>query len=854
MKETLVKAVNPISLGLVGENDARMLVWDITEWQQIYGSEGTVSIVHVRDDDKIPYLPEIMVEGNLVKWPIKTGDLGNGGYGTCQLVYTVGEDVVVKSPTYRTCSAQGIAGVQVDNPSTGETWIKQLLGLPQEISDKHDTAIQEISELRGQSLIDIGNAASENLRVMEESQTALKNTTNAALETMEQTAVQKIEEIDQAVDEAYFLNDELVQNVSKLTTTSIKGRVEPNKYVDLTGRLWVDVADLISIISDPVPCSPGDKFMYKGVGAEYVASYLFYNSKREFISAGMLNSPTEYTEITVPEGCNYVAFTSFAYTPYPDRVIYDVYRVDNYSLDDARKEIKEVSNAFPKNLGYDFILQEYPLESVYLEIENGMAFHEETSCGTDFIAVNNEDRFKVSAFYQYTSTPICEYDSAKRFIRSIINVPEQSGASINDYEYTPSEDAVYVRFSSYANIPLKVYRYGSKTLTTELTDLKEDINEVSNALPKNLGSLYIFQNYPVEKGYLDISNGVAYTEEHSKVTDFIPVTKNDRFVVTSYYKDTTTPICEYNATKTFIRSIFNEPSTSGVWVTEYAYVPSEDAAYVRFSSYASQALKIWRYGPKTLDMEISNLRADIEYLKASNVLYGKKYVACGDSFTEGLYHETIDSEGLVGVNSPYLWDWDHLMWKTYPYWIMKRNSMTLINEAISGSTMALSKEYLDGTEEIDFRSPFSLERYKNIPKDADYVTIMFGLNESTTPIGTLEDTDNRTIIGAYNVVLEYLITNLPYCRIGIIISDAWMSEEMSNAIKSVSQYWGIPYLDLKNDPRVPMLTGGRDAVTVNPKAVSLRNAQHQLSAEDPHPNIESQKIRSEIIENFLRSL
>lgn len=852
MKETLVKAVNPISLGLVGENDARMLVWDITEWQQLYGSEGTVSIVHVRDDDKIPYLPEITVEGNLVKWPIKTGDLGNGGYGTCQLVYTVGEDVVVKSPIYRTSSAVGIAGVQIDNPSTGETWIKRLIELPQEITEKHETAVREISELRSQSMTDIEAQATQGVRLMEESQTALKNATNAALETMEQTAVQKIEEIDQAVDEAYFLNDELVQNVSKLTTTSIKGRVEPNKYIDFNDRLWVDVADLISIISDPVPCSPGDKFMYKGVGAEYVASYLFYNSKREFISAGMLNSPTEYTEITVPEGCNYVVFTSFAYTPYPDRVIYDVYRVDNYSLEDARKEIKEVAESLSTDLEYDFILQDYPLDKLYLVIDSGFAVSDETSQSTDFIPVTSEDSFKVTAYYRYTTTPICEYDASKKFIRSIFAEVSSSGASVNNYAYKPSEDAVYVRFSSYGNVPLKVYKYVQKTLDDELASLRNNINDLSENLPESLGYTYALQNYPVEPQYLDGTNGRPFSVEGAQATDFIPVTNGDAFKVTAFYQYASAPICEYDASKTFIRSPI-EPYASGATITDYDYTPSEDAVYVRFSSnVGGKALKVYKYVQKTLEMELSSLRADNELLKASNILYGKKYVACGDSFTEGTYTRVMDSDGLVGKNSPYLYDSEMEVWKTYPYWIAKRNGMTLVNEAISGSTMALSKEHLDGTQSIDYRDPFSLERYKNIPKDADYLTLMFGLNEGNTPIGTLEDTDNRTIIGAYNVVLEYLITNLPHCRIGIIVSDAWLSEELSNAIKSVSQYWGIPCLDLKYDPKIPLLIGGRDGVSA--KAVALRNSQYQLTAEDSHPNVENQKLRSEIIENFLRSL
>ncbi len=101
----------------------------------------------------------------------------------------------------------------------------------------------------------------------------------------------------------------------------------------------------------------------------------------------------------------------------------------------------------------------------------------------------------------------------------------------------------------------------------------------------------------------------------------------------------------------------------------------------------------------------------------SNILYGKKLVACGDSFTEGDFVGFVDKEGKSGKNSSYLYDQNRGMYKTYPWWIAERNNMTLINEAICGSIMALSKEYLQSPDTIDIgtKYPFSLERYKKVP-------------------------------------------------------------------------------------------------------------------------------------------
>lgn len=39
-----------------------------------------------------------------------------------------------------------------------------------------------------------------------------------------------------------------------------------------------------------------------------------------------------------------------------------------------------------------------------------------------------------------------------------------------------------------------------------------------------------------------------------------------------------------------------------------------------------------------------------------NVLYGKKYAACGDSFTEAIFQNIQDESGLTGKDSPELWD------------------------------------------------------------------------------------------------------------------------------------------------------------------------------------------------------
>lgn len=230
-----------------------------------------------------------------------------------------------------------------------------------------------------------------------------------------------------------------------------------------------------------------------------------------------------------------------------------------------------------------------------------------------------------------------------------------------------------------------------------------------------------------------------------------------------------------------------------------------------------------------------------------NILKGKKWTACGDSFTEGDFTGFVDENGLSGKNSPVIYDGNRGMYKTYPWWIAERNNMTLINEAKCGTTITNA---FNGE-----RNPFSVSRYKAIPTDTDYITLMFGLNETNLTddqIGSKTDTSNTTLWGAYNIVFEYFLTNMPLAKIGVIISDAWMNEKYANAVKEICKYWGIPYLDLKFDISIPMGIDGR--VGVSQKAKELRNKAFKVTDSNGHPNVDAHKYRSTIIENWLRSL
>ena len=84
----------------------------------------------------------------------------------------------------------------------------------------------------------------------------------------------------------------------------------------------------------------------------------------------------------------------------------------------------------------------------------------------------------------------------------------------------------------------------------------------------------------------------------------------------------------------------------------------------------------------------------------TNILYGKKWAVCGDSFTNGDfsggYSETFEDGPFAGK------------YKTYGYLIAERNQMTVQHLAVGGQTMAMPP--VPGT----FSNSFSNGIYKNI--------------------------------------------------------------------------------------------------------------------------------------------
>lgn len=390
-----------------------------------------------------------------------------------------------------------------------------------------------------------------------------------------------------------------------------------------------------------------------------------------------------------------------------------------------------------------------------------------------------------------------------------------------------------------------------KSVSNKLSDLNELVTknqeDVNSTLDKPDFKI-------IERGWLD-KNNRFYKDTNSYFTDtYIKTKKGMVFYVTA--KTQFGQPCIYlmfDANKKVISYL----DTDGTdYTNERIEITDPNVRFIRFSSYGKELKVTMTDNFSRIAENEKNIAKNQEAITALsairtvvNVLFGKKYAFCGDSYTEANFSTLTDENGLIGKESPEFWDSINNVWKSYAWHICNRNNMKMYADGRSGTRMTIVYNE-DGS--IKTEDSFSNTRYLNIPSDTDYCTLMFGLNEIDVEVGTKDSTDKSTLWGAWNVVLKHLIEHHPFMKIGIIIPDSWEPKAQSDELKKIATWWGIPYLDLKGE-NVPLGIGGRFE-SLNPEVRKLRDKAFQISDKNAHPNSKAHLYRSTIIENFLRSL
>ena len=286
------------------------------------------------------------------------------------------------------------------------------------------------------------------------------------------------------------------------------------------------------------------------------------------------------------------------------------------------------------------------------------------------------------------------------------------------------------------------------------------------------------------------------------------------------------------------------------WVnTGHAFVPADyEAEILALQKNKADKTAIPTKLPNPNALTIDGVRYDgsaavnIETQSGGNILYGKKWVACGDSFTHGGYNASDGFDEAVYIYQDGRFTGHNIV---YPYIIGLRNNMNIVNLATGGQTMANSSNSF-------------MTRYTNIDADADYITIMLGINDKIQgiPVGTLEDTVNTTFCGAFNIAMEHILENHPFAHIGIMVSHG-TNEEIMEATRGIAERWGVPYLDY-GSPQVPLMNRytGRNVCA---KAQQIREKNFYVISDginvtNGHPNTAAHEYESTFIEAWLRTL
>lgn len=363
-------------------------------------------------------------------------------------------------------------------------------------------------------------------------------------------------------------------------------------------------------------------------------------------------------------------------------------------------------------------------------------------------------------------------------------------------------------------------------------------------------------------GILDGAGHIDASGTYYKTSDYIVIKSGYKYVFAHPRR-----IALYDTYKHNLSVIGNSSNDEYIYtavqdcLARFSYLNTQTDSSVKITYDESYSRKL----DEAIDFSIRQ-KSTIESMiaeKNGDPLYGKKWAVCGDSFTNDGGTGTKIADGKYAGKS-----------YTYPWIIGNRHNMDIVKFFEGGRTLAFPA--VPDTFVNSLTNPNADWFYQNIPSDVDFITIYLGINDEhhapsssggdgedntgKIPIGTTSDETTATYLGAWNVVLTWLITNRPNAHIGIIVTNGIANkDEYRQGQIAIATKFGIPYIDLNGDARTPAMLR-----TSNPNIPNaIKQALISKWAVDPtgtggevnmHPNDNAQLFESHFIEEFLRSI
>lgn len=146
MKQINANGLSTLHLGRHGENIARQIVFDVSDWESEYGA-GSVELIAQRPGDEAPYPVAIKREDTFALWDLTSSDTAvAGSYGRCELRYSVG-DVLVKSRIWRTWVDSAMdTPSETAPPEPEKGWVDQVVAVGAAAKASADAAAQSAAD------------------------------------------------------------------------------------------------------------------------------------------------------------------------------------------------------------------------------------------------------------------------------------------------------------------------------------------------------------------------------------------------------------------------------------------------------------------------------------------------------------------------------------------------------------------------------------------------------------------------------------------------------------------------------------------------------------------------------------
>lgn len=518
---------------------------------------------------------------------------------------------------------------------------------------------------------------------------------------------------------------------------------------------------------------------------------------------------------------------------------------------DQKSIIYELMKVYSRSGKFD---GDYYFLNGYVLYSSGCFSVNSTFKCTGFIKLNQSDTLQAANTLGNSTSynDINFFDSNFNFISGLSFTTNQRPFTVNSANI-PANTAYCLLNALSSSSGNWVKINGEDNLTTKTESLKNSLTYFQ------LQDRYITGNFFNIGFYANITGGLTAVAAF-KCTDYIDLVQTDEIQVFGTYGNNTSVfnVTFYDSLKARISGLYFTSNQSVSVILNSSNIPA-NTAFVRFNALTDN-LNTWFIKNGVKDLKQISLRSVLNYW------YLKKWCSFGDSITaltdwQNFVKLILNTKNYVrGVGSS-------AMTTSFPN-VAVRPDGTYINRrslyatdidfqnalAAQGFTNQVTNptwhEYAlsPSSYTLPIGSYFlitsqasSQDRVDTIPKDSQVVSIMFMTNDMAATVGTIDDYANGTFYGEYRILLDRIKTRVPDAKIILCIAPKGVPEYNSSTHLRTSE--GI----LKDNLREAIYQLGKiygyNVIDFS-KGINFNNLD-KLS-DDYHPNINGQKIMSEI--------